>query len=272
MKMLEYAWVLKHRPLVESLHEGREHLEKIFQLKLSLPSKAFIPLKEFEPEYSKIGGEQNPAYEDENKLIKSYLESLAPEIPPELKNFIAGAFPPNPRKIKRAMSLAYFIGKNLNDMNDVEFMITFPFVLFWSVASTYFPDLAGLGRIAPKFLVDVMSLVRGTSSVRDLIHMLDHAGKPLDSIFQNPSDDCKCAWEILIQNPRLEKFANDSIVSNRFMYRFLRAAFDFFDSIPVYKMIGPETYKAREAYEKINRKQIYEDNMRRVIEKAGLIS
>lgn len=257
MKMLETAWALKHRPLAESPNEGRDHLEKIFQLKLSLPSKAFTPLKETATGFEGLSL-------NENNLIKSYLENLSPELSPEVKHFIASAFPPNPRKIKRAMSLAYFIGNNLGEMSDDEFEKTFPFVLFLSVATTYFSDLAALLKNAPGFLEDVMSLIRGSYNMKYLTYMVDNAGYDPSTHerravpIEDPSDKTKLAWEKLLQNPRLVKFANDSIVGNRLMFRFLKASLEFFD-------------KVTRIEEEAIRLSIYEDQMRKVIEEAGLI-
>jgi predicted KAP-like P-loop ATPase len=137
MKMLETAWALKHQhTLIESpyTHAGREHIDKIFQLTLSLPSKALIPSKEYESAIT----------DDENDLIKGYIERLAPDLPVILRNLIADSFPPNRRKIKRAMSLAYFIGKNLDEG---KFRRIFLFVVFWTAIVTYFHDLARVAKI-----------------------------------------------------------------------------------------------------------------------------
>lgn len=239
MKMLETAWALKQGHLVESPNKGREHLEKIFQLKLSLPPKAFILSSEFDTGGGG-GSDDKPELvkpEDANPLIKSYVDSLAPKLPEELRSFIARSFPPNPRKIKRAMSLAYFIGKNLHEFEDKEFMDTFPYVLFWAVAVTYFPELATLVKYSPRDLYVIFDVLKTYPNISSLRSEL--------------GDGRNLRQDLLTNSPWLIKFAQ-SVASDRLMYRFLKASQEFFDL-----MSGEES---KEKY------------INYVIEKAGLIS
>jgi hypothetical protein len=123
-----------------------QHLDKIFQLKLSLPPKSHysrtLPLEE---------SEQRTA-----SLISQYLQNLTKGLPASLEEFITNGFPPNPRKIKRALSLAYFIGKNIKmpTKSDVfartfpnGFEDVFPLILICSVATTSFSSLAELIKL-----------------------------------------------------------------------------------------------------------------------------
>lgn len=90
MKKLEIAWALKHNGTIDSLYEGREHLDKIFQLKLSLPRKISFP------RHTSEGNEK-----EANELIEQYLKQyLKNQLPSDLQEFIIKGFPPNPRKIK----------------------------------------------------------------------------------------------------------------------------------------------------------------------------
>jgi len=157
MKKLETAWALKHKGQTDPLHEGKEHLDKIFQIKLSLPPKAFFPKA-----YPKEGD-----YSEANRLITLYLQDITRELPEEIMEFIAAGFPPNPRKIKRALSLAYFIAKNIEIREDIEYTKTFPtgfkdmfpLILIWSVATSYFSELAETIKNAPYLLIHVCAII-----------------------------------------------------------------------------------------------------------------
>src|SRR5215831_2078374 len=156
MKKLEMAWNLRHKSAIDSL-DGREHLDKIFQLKLSLPPKISFP---------KEGNEK-----EANKLIEQYLnQNLENQLPTSLQEFIINGFPPNPRKIKRALSLAYFIGKNITilDSSDIfpeGFEDIFPLVLIWGIITSYFFDLADLLRKSPYLLIHICLIVPDTLDI-----------------------------------------------------------------------------------------------------------
>ena len=170
MKKLETVWALKHKGVVDTMYESREYLDKIFQLKLSLPTKISFPKEEDEQEV--------------NKLIEDYLQSLTQnkEIPLDLKGIIVTAFPPNPRKIKRALTLAYFIGKNIKkDIDDSEFKEIFSYVLIWSVCCLYFSELAKLIKEIPYVLPDLCLVVANTRDIGNLRLKLDNLERKLES-------------------------------------------------------------------------------------------
>jgi hypothetical protein len=257
MKMLETAWALKHKLLIESPYEGREHLEKIFQLKLSLPSKVFIHYKEYVEESD--DDENADDVDDRNKLIKDYIENLVPGLPVKLRNLITDAFPPNPRKIKRAMSLAYFIGKNLNEMDDGKFRKIFPFVLFWTVTTTYYPDLARMVKISPRILYSVFQLMMNTLDMSDLILALERVSRGSTGK-KGRREDVEARREdvidrVLNQSTRFGRFCNEHLGNDRLMFRFLKAFVSFLED-------SRAEYKEEEL----------EEVMRYVIERAGLIS
>jgi hypothetical protein len=192
---------------------------------------------------------------------------------------IANAFPPNPRKIKRALSLAYFIGKNVDKTDDKIFKQIFPVVLFWSVATTYFPGLTKLVKITPKFL-GLTKLVKITpkflGNVFELVSSAPDIGSLrslLDALAQDPkrlpweeeggkikskesmvvkTETMEATWKYLERNPWLAKFANEHLINDRLLYRFLKATVEFFD--------------------KMNVDDEGEFDLQYVVEKAGLIS
>lgn len=127
MKKIERAWQLRYNK-EEGLAEGRDHIDKIFQLKLSLPPKT-------------------------PNEIKKLVDSIVPEntLADVEKNLIIHGCPPNPRKIKRVLNLVYFILKGLPDDEDFDKKV--PLVIIWCILVTSFPELA---KIIKK---DVNSLI-----------------------------------------------------------------------------------------------------------------
>jgi hypothetical protein len=70
--------------------EGKDHVDKIFQLKLSLPPK-------------------------ETKAIREYIELLAASLSDNVGRLIATGCPLNLRKIKRILNLIYFLAKGTEE-------------------------------------------------------------------------------------------------------------------------------------------------------------
>jgi len=90
MTNLERAWDLRYRGYKTANIEGKDYLDKIFQLRLSLPPK-------------------------EGEAIRGYIKELADSLPDNLHAVVAEGCPPNLRKIKRVLSLIYFLGKGSDD-------------------------------------------------------------------------------------------------------------------------------------------------------------
>ena len=138
MTKIERAWELRYRSET-ALIEGREHTEKIFQLKLSLPPKT-----------------------DED--IKNYIANLAQSLANVDVEFLMKLVPRNPRKIKRMLNLIYFIllgleipGNTIKAQN-VQFEKYFPIVLTWVSITMNHPRLAEIIKISPSYLIQ-MSLL-----------------------------------------------------------------------------------------------------------------
>jgi KAP family P-loop domain len=89
MGMLERAWRVRYGEDHAGNHRGTDFLDKIFQLRLSLPEK------------------------DEYEM-KKYINSIAAFLQPEEFNLLYSGFPHNPRKIKKVLNLVYFLSTNLN--------------------------------------------------------------------------------------------------------------------------------------------------------------
>src|SRR5262249_10208308 len=112
-------------------------------------------------------------------------------------------------------------------VDDGKFRRIFPFVLFWTVTVTYFPDLARLVKISPKFLKDVNELIRQSYDIGYLRRSLEFKDSP----------------DVLKNNYWLLEFSKQHL--DRLMFRFLKA-FECFNK---------------------DREGISEDEMRCVIEK-----
>ncbi|QMU55197.1 MAG: AAA family ATPase [Nitrosopumilus sp.] len=138
MTKIERAWQLRYNSET-ALIEGREHAEKIFQLKLSLPPKT-----------------------DED--IKYYISNLAKSLANVDVEFLMKLVPHNPRKIKRMLNLIYFIligldipGNTIKIKND-QFEKYFPIVLTWVSITMNHSHLAEIIKLNPSYLIQ-MSLL-----------------------------------------------------------------------------------------------------------------
>lgn len=93
-------------------------------------------------------------------------------MPPDLEALIINGFPPNPRKIKRVLSLAYFIGKNIKIPIN-QFEEVFPLVVIWSVITLYFHGLADILVKSPYLLSHICVVVANTLDIGNLELKLD---------------------------------------------------------------------------------------------------
>jgi hypothetical protein len=145
MQKLERAWILRYKGSATGVQEGREHVDKIFQLKLSLPPK---DPKEFE------------------MFVKSIAQSL-PDRTPEL--IIKGCIP-NPRKIKRVLNLIYFLAKSIEDTKFKEY---FPAVVVWSIATTIYPELSQKISSNPNSIVQMALIIYHLAEVETLYSRIE---------------------------------------------------------------------------------------------------
>ncbi len=135
MTKIERAWQLRYNSET-ALIEGREHAEKIFQLKLSLPPKT-----------------------DED--IKNYISNLAKSLAHVDVEFLMKLVPYNPRKIKRMLNLIYVIllgleipGNTIKTKNN-HFETYFPIVLTWVSITMNHPHLAEIIKQNPSYLIQM---------------------------------------------------------------------------------------------------------------------
>ena len=139
MSKIERAWELRHKS-ESSKNEGREHIEKIFQLTLSLPPKQDTDLQNYV----------------KNKIAQSFSLKDA--------NFFINICPPNPRKIVRMLNQIYYVlsnvripGDSLNEQND-NFEVYLPIIMTWSSITTNHPYIAKIVKHSPSYLIQMALL------------------------------------------------------------------------------------------------------------------
>jgi hypothetical protein len=207
-------------------------------------------------------------------LIKIYLEQylLKNQLPSDLQDFIINGFPPNPRKIKRSLSLAYFIGKNIKKEIATPY---FKLILIWSVITSYLPDLAELLRKSPYLLVHICVIVANTKDIGSLQLKIDKFEENLEWYRDNANETGEvnrfAANQEFNRNdlsgekffasvynkiePAALQFAKKHLVNNVSLYRFLK-------SIAIAYNIKRDPSKYRNI----------SHGLKEVIDSAGLIS
>jgi len=151
MKKIERAWRLRYKSEEASI-EGLEHIEKIFPIKLSLPPKNL-------------------------KEIKKYVEKMCSSLSKSEQEIIVNACPPNPRKIKRIINLAYFVLKNLDDDENFDYKV--PIVLFWCILTSQHPKLSDIIKEEPHALIQMAIPVALFKDSQELILQRENLSKVL---------------------------------------------------------------------------------------------
>jgi len=135
MEKLERAWALRYNQTDTAIQEGKDHIEKIFQLRLTLPPK-------------------------DKRHLQSYVNELASSLPDEIKNLVVNGCPHNPRKIKRILNLVYFLSK---EMPDKDFQSYFPLVVIWCILTSSYSELARIVKENYKSLVPMALIANNTN-------------------------------------------------------------------------------------------------------------
>ena len=107
--------------------EGNAHIDKIFQLRLSLPPKSQIEIKE-------------------------YVEQIASHLPENDSKLILSGCPINPRKIKRILNLIYFLSFQIPEESRVRLL---PVLIIWAILTVEFPNLANIIKSNYKILIQM---------------------------------------------------------------------------------------------------------------------
>jgi hypothetical protein len=150
MSKLERAWELRYKSET-GIKEGREHVDKIFQLKLSLPPK-------------------------EKEEIANLIEIKASSLPSELRPLIVDGCPKNPRKIKRILNLIRYLVSTTKA--DVDFQKNFPVLVIWSILTVAYSELAAIIKEFPRSLIQMALILNYVEEFEDLHNFIDEFTNP----------------------------------------------------------------------------------------------
>lgn len=172
MEKIEKAWELQYNNNKAKMI-GRDHTEKMFQLKLQVPYKHEDELEEF---VNKIA----------NSLKSEYIE------------FLVKILPHNPRKIKLALNLMYFILKNEHDHSPNEIINEKYYIyslIMWIGITNSHRDVA---KIAKKTSSNLIYAAFACHRLKSRAHL----GKNLPTPIQNSStiDKIDDGYTIIAKN------------------------------------------------------------------------
>lgn len=164
MNKVEQAWELRYNN-INAKTIGRDHAEKMFQLKISIPHKS------------------------ENDL-KKYVNKMAESFKDEHIEFFIKSLPPNPRKIKLALNLIYFVLSSASNLslnkgvNENDYLCT---LITWISIINNHKNIAKIVKKSPSYLAYAAFICYKFKRPTDLKKAL---GKNMGaSIFVNSNND-----------------------------------------------------------------------------------
>ncbi len=139
MSKIERAWELRYDSKIAKF-EGRNHTEKMFDLKLSLPPKTRTNSTQYVNELSKLD-------DDYTKII---LEN-APKF--------------NPRQIKKLLNSLYFVLLGLPEYTDqkIDFKIVFRICVAWLSLTLFHPNIAAKIQYSPSYFIRTAAICLGVN-------------------------------------------------------------------------------------------------------------
>lgn len=124
MKKIERAWDIKHKGYEKAVLEGKDHADKLFQLKIQLPRKEMGQVRQF---------------------INSYVQ-----LPTNLQRLLAGSIRSNPRKAKLTLNTMYFVSKSVK--SEEKFQEFFPSIVISSIMYNCYKDIMEITKESPESL------------------------------------------------------------------------------------------------------------------------
>ena len=186
MLKLEQAWELRYNSKLGAI-TGRQHLEKMFQLKLSISSKS-------------------------KELFEDYVHSLLPLKKNEIWDIIDHV-DLNPRAIKRILNLVYFVISDINipgdnyDEKNIYFNKYLKTLLIWISLILHHTHLAKKIIHAPSYLIQASAICRNQeqlSYVKKSFRNFDklpktyrHCSAPLFEILEYVSNNDESAYRLI---------------------------------------------------------------------------
>ncbi len=210
IQKLERAWELRYNKLSTS-GEGRDHIDKIFQLKISLPSKEEIDLKK-------------------------YLEVLKSPLSPEEEKLIVIGCKNNPRKIKKIFNLLNF-SKRFKSYKTHHEVTT---IILWYTLGSVYHQFFKVTKDSIPSLITVLIILHQFKTFEDAKNKLDNfmhmepgvKGQiiPLNENFRIPKDhifhekgDASYPDKIYIGKTALEMLSMIRIDRNLFEFLYVGA-------------------------------------------------
>ncbi len=129
MAKIAIAWDIKHKGYDIAKLEGKDHVDKLFQLKLKIPVKS------------------------QEDLMK-YVDDLVNELPEKEKVLIALSVKENPRKIKLVLNTLYFLAKQMKIAESSP--TDLPYLLTLTLLSVIHNDLFQIVKRFPSAFFDAM--------------------------------------------------------------------------------------------------------------------
>ena len=168
---IERAWELRYGAKVEKI-EGREHVEKLFQLKLALPPKS-------------------------KQDMLDYIKHHAGSLTNTNAEFILDSSQFNPRKVKRMLNLLYVLLQSLPDRGDMpdriddNFKVDLPMLISWVALTLNHPDMARKVQEDPDLLIRASVICNRVKSYDNLRSLLGDVGKEghVIRVWDNPEID-----------------------------------------------------------------------------------
>lgn len=157
IEKVERAWALRYNSAVGKA-EGREHAEKLFALKLSLPPKS-------------------------REHMASYVQHHAASLDKTDVDFVLSNAQHNPRKIKRMLNLLYVILQTMPDRGassqeiDDNFRADLKMVIAWIALTLNHPDMARKIWREPPLLVTAAVICNRLEHRGALLELLERVDK-----------------------------------------------------------------------------------------------
>jgi hypothetical protein len=189
---LERAWKLRYSNNLTATLEGKEHLDKIFQLRLSLPEKTSAQMEE-------------------------YVKSLVSSLSDSEKLLIKEGCPRNPRKVKRILNLVYFLSSEASE--DLRGKL-FPMLIVWAILTVEFSEIVILIKSNWKTLIQMSLYSRHLDEFENLKLVIPNIRNVIKGATNVNLNGLTITYKQILQST-IEGF--DKVLENESLFNFLKA-------------------------------------------------
>lgn len=173
----------------DSIINRATYLDKVFQLRLVLPSK-------------------------HETMMREYVEKIAGRFPKEIQDFLAHALPSNPRKVKESLNLAFYVSTLVEED---EYGKVFAYILVWSILATSFRNLSSIIHERPETLFDLAIIASQTKDFGSLVDILTLSKSDESLFFINTKLPRNSV------SPLATKLCYSHVMHDRALYNYLKA-------------------------------------------------